>query len=240
MTNKKITSKTTIAMFAIIPALLVLAVGVESPLAFASHCEGAANCYATNHYTDSTKGLKYDAKISNMGPASPPTSEELTITGWVIFSDGTFVENGFASGDVAGTDGTDERSYYGFEDIFGIHEYRSSALTVGTTYTFLMADLDGNKQWEIKRDSTSLANVYLAEATSEHLEVGMEGNKNNPATTWIPETEIRDVKDYNTSSWNAPNTYSKHENHNSKGYYHDYCASGYEDFNVGTDSGVNC
>lgn len=232
------TMKNAKTIIAVIPVLLVLAVALNIPEADAAKCTGSTeHCYAENYYTADKKGLKYNAKVTNMVPVSS-CSDIPTATGWVVFPNDDWVENGFASGLIQGTCNTSEYSYYAYHDPFGYHEYKSSALSIGSTYTFSMDDTNQDKYWSLQRGTSQLANVYMAYTSSSDMATGIEGNKDNPASTWIPETEFRTVLVYGTS-WAAPTIVGVIED-TAKGYYHDPCTNIYQDFNAGTTSGVNC
>lgn len=102
-----------------------------------------------------------------------------------------------------------------------------------------MTDTDQNDYWTIKRGTSTLASsIYMGYSEYNVAQMGIEGNVNNPGSSWIPETELRDAEEY-ISGWQAVSD-STWDEDNPEGYYHDGCTDHHEDINVGTDSGVSC
>lgn len=233
------TIKNAKTIIAVIPVLLVLVVALNVQEADAAKCTGVdERCYAKNYHWDSnTKGLKYTTTVTNMVPVSS-CSDMPVATGWVIFPNRDWVEVGFSSGWLQSTCNTSEFAYYAYKDLFGYHEVKSSALSIGSTHTFSMDDINQDKYWLLQRGTSSLANVLMAYEIGDQMQVGIEGNKDNPPSTWIPETQFRNTAIYGTS-WITPTTVGVAED-NLKGYYHDPCIANFKDFNAGTLSGVNC
>ncbi len=225
-------------MFMILPAAVILFVGSVALDAYAAQC-ASPHCYAISYYTDDADGIRYDSTVTDLGPTCPG-SEIPTVTAWVVWDNGDFVENGFTSGSLAGSCYTSEKSYYGYDDgtIDAPYEYNAGSVTQTSTYTFSMDDSNGDGYWLIKRNTSQLANILMSSSTYDHADVGIEGNENNPGSSWIPETELRNVEEY-SSGWGAPISVGSSED-TTKGYYHDWCADPYQDLNVGTDSGVSC
>lgn len=228
-------------MSVILPAILILFIGGMALDAHAAKCTGVGDhCYAYSVYPDDANGIRYDATVTNLGP-SCPGSEIPTVTAWVKWDNDDFIENGFTSGSLAGSCYETEKSYYGYDDGTGgaPYEYNAGSVSVSSTYTFSIDDSNENDYWLIKRDSSQLANILMSSSTYDEVHVGIEGNVNNPGSSWIPETEMRDVEEYD-SGWEAPSTVSKYDDDDGYGYFMDWCTDPFQDLNVGTDSGVGC
>lgn len=98
-----------------ITILTAITIALQLPSAEAFSCTAPGHCYAKNNFYDDASGFRYDSTVTNLGP-SCPSSDEPTVTAWVVFPNGYFIENGFTSGNLAGSCYTTEKYYYGYKN----------------------------------------------------------------------------------------------------------------------------
>jgi hypothetical protein len=189
-----------IALISILP-IMMLTVGFSTQEADAAKCYTPDHCYALHRYNDATvNGLKYNTIVSDMVPITP-CSTVMVAAGWVALPNGDWLEAGFTSGSLAGNCYSTKQGYYAYQDSFGYSEYNAGTLTVGSTHTFEISDANTDKYWNIKRNTSNLAQVLMAYSYGTVADRGIEGNRNNPSTSWIPTTHFWNGQKYQNGAW---------------------------------------
>lgn len=233
-------SKTTTTIIAVTTVLFVIGFGFSE--ADAARCSDP-HCYAIGKTFTNYEGAKFTTDVTNMVPEDN-CEDHPTVTVWVIFPNDDWIENGFTSGELADSCYSTEKSYYAYENTFGYYEYNAGSVTVSSTYTFSIDDINQDNSWLVKRGTSQLANLATAYSYADEIHSGAEGDVTNPGTDFIPETEITDFKVYDDtdSAWELlPSSPQYSTADNTEDYYFDRCSTnGQSNFNVGTDSGVSC
>ncbi|MBM2819259.1 MAG: hypothetical protein HW410_941 [Nitrosarchaeum sp.] len=235
--NKKMTSRTTktILFAGLIFTLMVSVSGMN--VAEAAQCSNP-HCYATGYEGVTLSGARFTTFVTDLVPVSS-CSDTPTVTHWVYFSNGDKLEDGFTSGLVAGSCYTTEKSYYATDlSVGGYTEYNAGSLTIGSINIFEISDTDKNKYWLIKRNTSQLANILMSANYGILTEAGIEGNRNNPSTTFIPTTHIYNFQKYagSPSSWlSAQPTWDDDDTYK---YYLSSCTNTH--FHVRTGNSLTC
>jgi len=219
MKNYKITSM-----------LIILAFMSSIPYmfnAYATDCS-VSHCYAQLTHTNSNNGNQYTSIIANLGSTSCGTFG--AVTQWVGFANGDWLESGYATGTVGGScySSGQERSYYVIyiAATNSYTEYNVGSLTAGTTKTFEISDTDQNRYWQIVIGGSTVANnLLMSSATSTNVQVGEEGDVNNPSSTFIPSTHLYSIQKYSSGSWSSPTSVSFFEGNEADKYWAAKCGS---------------
>jgi hypothetical protein len=211
--------------------------------AWAAKCSNP-HCFALQRENLSNSGSKYTTIVTNLVPVTPCTDVP-TLTQWVSFSNGDYLEEGFTSGKLNTSCYTTERHYYG-TDLSGTHiDYDVTSLSVGSVQTFEISDTNKDKYWIIKRNNNSpVAQLLMVASNSIYTDIGEEGNVNSPTSSYIPSTHLYNILRYKGTpiSWQIPSSPNWANEDTAYGYWHALCGTPAvtNHFHTGTGAEVAC